>query len=311
MNWLLLASWLGLLWYLDTSQSLEYEATKCQFSLSSAWNLPAVCNFHALSRFSFALLSLRKLRDVLVVYLNTIFHALSRISFALPNLRKLRELLAVNLNTIFHALSRFWFALLSLRKLRELLVVYLNTIFHALLCFSSALLSLRKLREVHLVYLNARVTVYSRYRDQPYLEKRSETGYPARVYYEIPRDRFRKIKLDSSGSLRWTILKQNKTTCNSQGRSNIGANSLESVVPSHFHRETTCITELWSVTLREKRAITKYLPNMTFSLAVCCFIFLLTKFSCCWASLFFGSILSTSSKSFFARSSSLIDNLAW
>lgn len=83
------------------------------------------------------------------------------------------------------------------------------------------------------------------------------------------------------------------------------------MVPSHFHRETTCITELWPVTLREKRAITKYLPNMTFSLAVCCFMFLLTKFSCCWASLFFGSILSTSSKSFFARSSSLIDNLAW
>lgn len=103
----------------------------------------------------------------------------------------------VYLNTNFHALSRLRFALLSLRKLRELLVVYLNTIFHALSRFSFALLAAR---EVHLVYLNARV--YSRYRDQPYLEKRSETGYPARVYYEIPRDRFRKIKLDSSGSLR-------------------------------------------------------------------------------------------------------------
>ena len=135
-----------------------------------------------------------------MVNLNTVFHALSRISFALPNLRKLRELLVVYLNTNFHALSRLRFALLSLRKLRELLVVYLNTIFHALSSFSFALLSLRKLREVHLVYLNARV--YSRYRDQPYLEKRSETGYPARVYYEIPRERFRKIKLDSSGSLR-------------------------------------------------------------------------------------------------------------
>ena len=170
--------------------------------------------FHALSRFTFALLSLKKLRALLLVYLNTVFLALSRISFALPNLRKLRELLVVYLNTNFHALSRLRFALLSLRKLRELLVVYLNTIFHALSRFSFALLFLRKVREVHLLYLNARF--YSRYRDQPYLEKRSETGYPARVYYEIPRDRFRKIKLDSSGSLRWTIQKQNKTTRNSK-----------------------------------------------------------------------------------------------
>lgn len=161
--------------------------------------------------------------------------------------------------------------------------------------------------EVHLVYLNARV--YSRYRDQPYLEKRSETGYPARVYYEIPRDRFRKIKLDLR--VRYGEQYKNKTKLILKCRSNIGPNSLESVVLSHFHRETTCIIELCSVTLRKKRAITKYLPNMTFSLAVCCFIFLLTKFSCCWDSLFFGSILSTSSKSFFARSSSLIDNLAW
>lgn len=212
MNWLLSASWLGLLWYLDTSQSLEYEATNNSvFPPRETFLRFAI--FHALSRFSFALLSLKKLRALLVVNLNTVFHALSRISFALPNLRKLRELLVVYLNTNFHALSRLRFALLSLRKLRELLVVYLNTIFHALSRFSLALLSLRKLREVHLVYLNARV--YSRYRDQPYLEKRSETGYPAHVYYEIPRDRFRKIKLDSSGSLRWTIQKQNKTTCNS------------------------------------------------------------------------------------------------
>lgn len=184
MNWLLSASWLGLLWYLDTSQSLEYEATNNSvFPPRETFLRFAI--FHALSRFSFALLSLKKLRALLVVNLNTVFHALSRISFTLPNLRKLRELLVVYLNTNFHALSRFSFALLSLRKLRE----------------------------VHLVYLNARV--YSRYRDQPYLEKRSETGYPARVYYEIPRERFRKIKLDSSGSLRWTIQKQNKTTCNS------------------------------------------------------------------------------------------------